>query len=141
MKTYYRYTNQNTPISDWGHALFAENEEEVKHYGENKYTFNDKTKDIADLKDVIAKAWEEDRINGFNGDFGNMADIEHWQEFDGEEIANEFDPEDIVDAAQAWDTELVMWVWERILGPNGIYAVATYNGAVVFDEDIIEGEG
>src|SRR5690606_22061662 len=63
---------------------------------------------------------------------------EYWKEIEGEEIYEQFNPKDIVDSAEAWDSDLVQWIWDRILEPRDIMAVTTRDGAVVFDDKLIK---
>ena len=58
---------------------------------------------------------------------------------DDDEFADLFDPEDIVISADAYDNEdLVAWLWENVLEPRDIVGIETYDGAIVFDPDIIK---
>ncbi|GAB6170526.1 hypothetical protein JCM15765_33260 [Paradesulfitobacterium aromaticivorans] len=136
---YYRYTKRDNPMSDWGHAMFCNDQERVENYGEYGWAFDENNGvNIADIRDAIIEAWELDREQGFTGDFGNQVfEGSAYYDMTGEEVADSFDPEDIVDSAEAYDDTLVVWLWERILSERGIDAVITGNGAVVFDESLI----
>lgn len=140
MKTYYRYTNKNSPnspMSDWGHAMLAEDERKVEFYGENKYTYDGSgAVHISELRDEIIETWDSDREDEFYSccDFAGFG----YEDIPGEEIYENFNPSDIVDDAGGFDNDEVQWLWERILAPKGIMAVITYDGAVVFDEDLIK---
>lgn len=140
--TYYRFTKRNKPLSDWGHAMFATDRTKVEGYGPHGWTFDDsKAVYVGDLKEDIINAWNEDREKGFSGYFGSgltKQAEEYWKEIEGEEIYEQFNPKDIVNSAEAWDSDLVQWIWERILEPRGIMAVTTRDGAVVFDENQIK---
>ena len=57
----------------------------------------------------------------------------------GEDIVELFNPDNIVNSAGGWDDEdLVSWLWEYVLDPNNIDAVITYDGAVVFNKNLIK---
>lgn len=132
---YYRFTNSNNPMSDWGHAMFAENREAVEHYGANEYIFDGQgAVSINDLKDLIITAWNECQESE---DFGSLYE-KHFMEITAEEVFDNLNPEDIVNSADGWDTELVVWFWEFIAEPSNIMAVTTWDGAIVFDENLIK---
>lgn len=38
MATYYRPTESDSPMSDWGHAMFAGNDSVVDRFGSNNWT-------------------------------------------------------------------------------------------------------
>lgn len=129
---YYRFTRKDTPMSDWGHAMFAEDRDMVAQcYGTNEYLYNGvASTEITDLHDIIVQAWEEDAKLG-------MLPI-GYEDLDAETVYSCFNPDDIVMSAGAWDCgEAVEWFWERIAEPMGISAVITSDGAIVFDADLI----
>lgn len=138
-KMYYRFTSRNKPMSDWGHAMFSDDINEVENYGEYGWTYNGNGGvPIWDLRDEIIEAWEEDRKDGFYGDFGGgVSEGSFYYQMDGEEAYEQFDPDDITDCAEGYDDSMVQWLWERILAPRNIDAVITSDGAVVFDESLI----
>lgn len=129
---YYRFSNSETPMSDYGHAMFAAKEDSVSGYGENEYTYDGKNAvPIESLKDIIVKKWDETIENG-------MEPI-GYENLTGEEVYQEFDPSDIVMSAQAWDNgELLTWFYENVALENDITAVTTKDGAIVFDENLIK---
>ncbi|MDD3997618.1 MAG: hypothetical protein PHH86_07905, partial [Sphaerochaetaceae bacterium] len=62
-----------------------------------------------------------------------------YEELSGEEFVEQFNPDDIVNTAEAWDDEsLVYWLYSEVLLPAGIRAIETYNGAIVFDETLLQ---
>jgi len=138
---YYRRTDQNKPMSDWGHAMFTTDPGRIESYGKHLWSFDTGTP-IGDLAETIIDRWNLDRANGFPGAFGNLDEemVNYWMEFDGEAVYYELDPEDIVTSAAGWDSELVVWVWDRVLENNDILIVILNNGAVVFDESAIKKE-
>jgi len=128
--TYYRYTNKDNPMSDWGHAMFVDNADESAHYGVNCYTYTDNnTIGIGDLEQVIKNTWEQ------NDNFDFIDD--YYRSLTADEIFDSFCPDDIVSSANGWDCELVQWFWDCVAEPNNVSAVLTPNGAIVFDEDLI----
>ena len=137
---YYRFTNKDSPMSDWGHAMFANDKYRVENYGKKGYGYSgEKATPISQLKDDIKKAWDEDIANGFSGDFGNgLADDSVYYGLKGDDIYPQFNPSNIVDSAEAYDSDLVQWLYERVLEPRGIGAVSTKDGAIVFDESLIK---
>lgn len=138
-RTYYRFSNKPTAMSDWGHAMFTENRDSVATgYGCNEYRY-DGTGGVSiyELHDQIISAWEYDRKTGFTGDFSSWCTNDYYYQLTGEDAFEAFAPEHIVDSAAGYDTEMVVWLWERILEPLGIMAVITDDGAVVFDEGLI----
>lgn len=87
---------------------------------------------IDDFKDAIAKAWERDKAK-----YLLPPELEVFSDRSGAEMADHFDPADIVDGADAWDTpELITWAFS-----HGIFdevgGVKTSDGAIVWDESLI----
>ncbi|SPF51149.1 hypothetical protein SBF1_50033 [Candidatus Desulfosporosinus infrequens] len=143
---YHRFTNSSNVMSNWGHAMFAANRDAVENYGSKEFIFKssrDNSKTIKSLKSLIIKTWKYDQKNGFTGDFGNGCTDDYYYNVkdnavDAISIYNSFDPSSVVESADAWDSELYQWFWERIAEPNGIMAVTTQDGAIVFDADLIK---
>ena len=135
MAMYYRSYKEESPMSEWGHAMFVDhNDSWVDTIGDGVNYVYDGTGavDISNLEDVIKDAWSESLKNGdFDDTF--MADIT------AEDAFKSFAPEDIVMSAEAWDDgDMVQWIWNKVLEPKGIYAVITPDGAIVFDESLIK---
>lgn len=128
--TYYRFSN-NGAMSDWGHAMFTEDEESVRGYGDIAYIYDGREAvNIESLHDIIVEKWnqqkEMDRIPS------------EYEDFEAEDIFNCFNPEDIVMSADAWDDGfLTTWISEYILSEREIKAVTTNDGAIVFDSTLI----
>jgi len=135
MQVYHRFTNSNSPMSSWGHAMLVNNESS-QHYGQNHYTFtpNTDTKNILDLKSLIIAAWDNCKEDE---DFGDLMD-NYYISLDSEDVFDSFNPSDIVDSAQGWDCELMVWFWQFIAEPNGIMSIITDNGAIVWDDTLIK---
>ena len=130
---YYRYTRTETPMSDWGHAMFAADKDSVDGcYGDVAWEYDgSQSVDINNLADLIASKWAEDSESGLVPDGYEM--------YAPDEISAEFNPQDIVMSAGAWDNgELTQWFWDRIADPMGISAIITSDGAIVFDEGLIK---
>lgn len=77
-------------------------------------------------------AWQEDIDNDeCSGDFWNNPENEYYKN------NMSLNPRDIVDSAEGWDSELTQWFWIKIAEPNDIMAITTRDGAIVFNEDLI----
>lgn len=129
---YYRRSVSTNPMSDWGHAMFAENQDSILSYGENEFTYNgEHGVELSSLHDIIVSEWEKAQEN-FMCPVG-------FDDIEAEEIYSEFNPEDIVMSAGAWDcAELIAWFCDNIAIPNDIQAVITCDGAIVFDSSLIQ---
>ncbi|HUV84286.1 MAG TPA: hypothetical protein VMV86_01170, partial [Methanosarcinales archaeon] len=141
---YFRFTQKDEPMSNWGHAMFSDDISKVSSdgitsssYGDHGWSYDGKDAvHIDKLKSKIKKAWEHDIKNGFSGDFaGNTIGDDAYQNMSWEEVYNSFNPDNIVDFADGYDNELNQWLWERIIEPNDIKAIKTSDGAVVFNND------
>lgn len=143
MSKYYRCSNDNNPMSDWGHAMFCDNFEMVDHYGKNIFTFDGTDAiDIKELKDTIISTWEECiEEDSFNQAENNGADMEYFKRLSGEEVFESLNPDEIVNSAEAYDSDLGIWFYWYIAEPKDIKAVLTNNGAIVYDESLIIFEG
>ena len=138
----YRYTNRESPMSDFGHAMFVDNEYSSEMYGRegaNRYIVDQNNlRDISDFYDEIAEKISEQYENGTLPleidsiiESGTSAD----------DIARSFNPDDIVMSADAWDNgDLTQWFYENIAEPNDVYGFKTNDGAIVFDENMIARE-
>jgi len=141
---YYRFTDdENDPISDVGHAMFAANRDRISqgNYGSICYTLDGKhCVPIDSLYDDIVTTWDNDREDYFEYT-PNMEDRNYWLTIDGHTIVDLFNPDDIVDSAGAWDSvDLTYWFWERIAEPKNIMAISTKDGAICFDPELIKKE-
>ena len=139
---YYRCTNKNTPMSDWGHAMFCDDIYKISHYGENLYTYDGTNGiHIKDLEGIIKSTWLQCQSDDdWTLAEANGADMDYYKNLSADEICKLLNPTDIVDTAAAWDSELCTWFWFYIAEPNGIPAVITNNGAIVWDESLIKKE-
>lgn len=123
----------DSALSDYGHAMFADDPSAIEAYGDTFYSVrHSDLVDINDVKGRIAEQWEADKEAGvLPSDLGVLSDLS------GEEVAEAFDPTDIVDSAGAWDDGDVM-TWAFRAGVfDDIGGVKTSDGAVVWDEDLI----
>lgn len=128
---YVRRTKNDNPMSDWGHAMFVEGTPDtLGAYGDVVHRFDGKNAmPISDLKEKMEAAYEK-----YPAFFSEYEDIE-----DFEDLYHWFDPDDIVDSAEAYDNaDFLEWLYTRVLSPNGIEAITTQQGAIVFDPDLIE---
>lgn len=134
---YYRGTDTINPMSDWGHAMFADNYDNAYTLRDYAWSFDGSlATPIEDLKDQITAAWNEYLSNGYFNGF-TTEDNEYYLTLSADEVYDCFNPADIVDSAGAYDSVLVCWLCEAVLMPNDIYAITTNDGAVVFDENLI----
>lgn len=129
---YYRYSNNENPMSDFGHAMFVSNAESTSFYGKICYTFDGaKSVKIDDLKSEIVSAWVSAKRNLLLPEYELSIKLK--------DLLNSFNPADIVNSAEAWDNgDLVQWIYEQVLEPNKIFAVTTQDGAIVFDKNLIK---
>ncbi len=146
---YIRYTTTpDTPMSDWGHAMFADKKEKVDHnYGKYAWYFDanshkDVTVTVDSIKEDIKKAFLEDVERGYwvsdtNGEFQYFIDAYNEGEMPIDEFLNQFSPEDIVNSAEAYDTILANWLYQEVLESKGITAIVLPDGVIVYDESII----
>lgn len=138
----YRYTNRESPMSDFGHAMFVDNEYSSEMYGRegaNRYIVDQNNlRDISDFYDEIAEKISEQYENGtLPLEIDRI--IENGTSAD--DIAHSFNPDDIVMSADAWDNgDLTQWFYENIAEPNDVYGFKTNDGAIVFDENMIARE-
>lgn len=125
MTTYYRFTDSSNPMSNLGHAMLSNDPYTNANYGDNLFVFNgDNAVGINTLTDKIIQKLQED------DDYCDM---------DINELASLFNPRDIVDSAGAWDdNNLVAWFWNNIAEPMDIMAITTNDGAIVFDESLLQ---
>lgn len=144
----YRGKAGNSPLSDWGTAMFSDDGEKAyfpdtlnQYIGSPRkgyYVNKSELVDVDSLSDEIWDKWREDWENGTLEDEYGMDYLTEEQALDKEEILSEFNPDDIVDSARAYDNaEFVRWFYDRIIEPKGIAGVNTSDGAVVFDENVI----
>lgn len=133
---YYRFTHGKNPMSDYGHAMFAANRGRVEGgtYGEYEHHYDGSGGvRIEDLYDLIREAWADEAARPADAYYASLT---------AEQVCACFTPTDIVDGADGFDSgELVQWLWEQVCEPEGIMAILTPDGAVVFDEDLIEEAG
>ncbi len=144
--TYFRYTNKPGGFDqEYGRAEFVDDPHESEHYGDYLYTVNSKDLiPIGIMVDEIAEALEEDYNNwALSPSMMTVVDVALEQGTSYQELAEEFNPKDIVDSASAWDNEdMVQWFFDRYTyGEEKIKGVSTQNGAIVFDPSIIASHG
>ena len=103
-------------------------------YGEDMYMVDHKNLvNIDDLKAKIAQAWDDAVENGtLPAELDAISN-----EYDGEAVAQDFDPPDIVDGAGAWDNpDITTWAFDAGIFED-VAGVKTRDGAVVWDPDVI----
>ena len=128
----YRAHRGKSVMSEFGHAMFMDDPGSIEIYGNNRYSvFKEDLTSIDDLKRKFAEQWDRDKERGF-------LPHQYMEEMSGEEAADNFDPTDIVDSAQAWDNEdMVQWFFAHEDLFENTPGVKTSDGAVVWDENII----
>lgn len=149
--TYHRYTQQYKQDSDTGigFSMFAKNRDEVQWtYGTHHYTANateiskngqliaaDNPDFIAGIKKALKTSKGKDVIAGYIDDSKTNSEIIN-------DIISGLNPEKIVNSADTWDSpEIVSFLWDSYLEPNGITAVETSDGLLVFDKKYIRYSG
>lgn len=133
---YYRAYASDNPMARGGYAMFAEDPYVGEAYGgDHPRMFSVAAEDltpISEIRDSIIEARH-------NTDENAPWELEDFADVDDDEFADLFDPEDIVISADAYDNEdLVAWLWENVLEPRDIVGIETYDGAIVFDPDLIK---
>lgn len=133
---YYRAYASDNPMARGGYAMFAEDPYVGDIYGgDHPRMFSVAAEDltpISEIRDSIIEARH-------NTDENAPWELEDFVDVDDDEFADLFDPEDIVVSADAYDNEdLVAWLWENVLEPRDIVGIETYDGAIVFDPDLIK---
>lgn len=135
-KTYRAVASGESPISSYtGYGMFADDPNAVDMYGDSLYTVdNSALPSIDDFKAAIENAWNEDLESGML-----PVSIESLAEnFTGEQIAETFDPRNIVDGADAWDDpDLTTWAFDKGIF-DGVPGVKTSDGSIVWDESVIQ---
>ncbi len=134
-------TNPNSPMSDWGHAMFADNAESNQLYGDCWWAVDSADLvNISDLRNAILTARREfDPDTAYYMTDVMIADFEQLNQRSDDDFFGFFDPEDIVDSADAYDSDtLCVWAWENVFEPLNIKGVKTSDGAVVYDPSIIK---
>lgn len=133
--SYRGYTEDSAIPNSIGYAMFADDPHAIANYGDKfSAVFHGDLAQIDDFKDAIARAWEQDKAK-----YLLPPELEVFSDRSGAEMADHFDPADIVDGADAWDTpELITWAFS-----HGIFdevgGVKTSDGAIVWDESLIRG--
>jgi predicted GNAT family acetyltransferase len=130
---FYRARAEDAPVeSEWGHSMYVEGvpEEVWPYYGNNLYSINPSKgmyPEVESLKKNILKAYAEDYKAGtLPDDFTDYG-------ITGKNILESVNPENIVDSAGGWDSSpITQWMYERVIKPNGISGVKTYNGLISF---------
>lgn len=130
--SYRGYRHEVIPDSI-GYAMFADDPSEARGYGDRFAAVrHDDLPEIDDFKEAIAEAWERDKA-----EYLLPPALEVFEDLGGAEVADHFDPVDILDGADAWDTpELITWAFS-----HGIFdevgGIKTSDGAIVWDDSLI----
>lgn len=130
--SYRGYRHEVIPDSI-GYAMFADDPSEAWNYGDRFAAVrHDDLPKIDDFKEAIAEAWERDKA-----EYLLPPALEVFEDLSGAEVADHFDPVDILDGADAWDMpELITWAFS-----HGIFdevgGIKTSDGAIVWDDSLI----
>lgn len=119
---FYRFSNSG-PISPSGHALFSTTRHLVKDFGINEYRYDGKKAILVDC--IMFLAYEKWLTK-------NMPEMT-WEKF-----TRFLNPYNIVKSAGIYDSKMFEWLHKEVILPNNIKALLTLDGAVVFDESLIE---
>ncbi len=127
-EVFHRFTHGPKPESRGGHMLFASDFDKVANsYGGN-YWVADSTEAV-DVKKLLPD---------FEKALKNRPELLDAYQSSAKQLADSFDPEDIVNSAGAWDAEdLIEAVYLDVLEPKGISKVQTADGLVVFDPSLV----
>lgn len=132
----YRFYGSDDPMSRAGYAMFADDPDRngSAYGGDNKRAFSVNEEDLTDVSKlkgkIIAARHLADKIGDDLADYKSLSDSDFYEMFD---------PQDIVDSADAFDNEsLAGWFYDRVAEPNQIAGIKTFDGAIVFDKDIIK---
>ncbi len=133
--SYRGYTEDSAIPNSIGYAMFADDPHAIANYGDKfSAVFHGDLAPIDDFKDAIARAWERDKAK-----YLLPPEIEVFSDRSGAEMADHFDPADIVDGADAWDTpELITWAFSHGIFDE-VSGVKTSDGAIVWDETLLHG--
>jgi len=145
-KYYRRARNTDMHNNDAAYYMFVQGKDpgsyspENKGYGGHLFEYEGKNSmHIYDLKEKLVKTWNEDKENGKFGYYMDSFNADHYEniDLDDDAILKLFNPDRIVDTAAGFDEPaLVSWLYDRVLEPNGIEAVVTNEGAVIFDNKL-----
>ena len=133
--SYRGYTEDSAIPNSIGYAMFADDPHAIANYGDKfSAVFHGDLAPIDDFKDAIARAWERDKKK-----YLLPPELEVFSDRSGAEMADHFDPADIVDGADAWDTpELITWAFSQGIFDE-VGGVKTSDGAIVWDESLLHG--
>lgn len=133
----YRFSSKKDPMSDWGHAMFADDRNAVSGiYGKNEFHVG--KNDLADVKSIegkIRSAWSKADLSRTM----NATDARTFEGLSADEVVDQLvHVKDIVSSAKGYDSPLVSWLYEDVIEPMGLKGIKTPDGAVVFDPSIIK---
>lgn len=135
-KSYRSVASGESPISRYtGYGMFADDPNTIDMYGDALYSIDHSAlANIEDYMGAIEAAWNEDVENySLPASLDSMGEM--WS---GREVAESFNPQDIVDGAGAWDNpDLVTWAFERGIF-DGVSGIKTADGAIAFDNSVIQ---
>lgn len=140
----YRLYGKEDGMSDWGHAMFTDDPSKVDGgYGHGGYYWfavdSANLTDISDLSAAILDARHNTDIDECY--YLPCHLMEHWhndiESLSDDEFLALFNPTDIVDSAEAYDSEtLSPWLWNEVLEPMEVYGIKTQDGAICYDPSL-----
>jgi len=149
-KPYYRYGSPESPMSEWGHAMFLDNPshlEGASRSGLANYEFAPEPGDprVTSFEDVegdIRSKLEDWEKNGVPEKYTGTSLETALDENSVDSLVSTFNPSDIVDSAQAYDNaDFNQFLYDEILEPRGYGAIVTQDGSIVYDESMIKKVG
>ncbi len=129
------YAGESPISSEVGYGMFADDAPSTDMYGDDLYVVDHASlPSINDVKPAIAEAWDK-AVEDWALPPSLDALSEYWS---GAEIAEDFDPKNIIDGAGAWDNpDLVTWAFDNGLFDD-IPGVKTSDGAIVWDAETVK---
>lgn len=132
-----RSQSPDTPFNDVNYAMFTEIKnglrntlDALSNYGPGMWGATDKA--AVPIKTIQADIVRAIRNSGSHADYQTTA----------ANLARDANPKNIVDSAGLWDNpELSNLVYEKVISPNGIRAIKTNDGLIVFDGKIAKKVG
>lgn len=130
---YHRFANTGSSEAA-GYSMFANDVDSVRHYGKRHYGLN--SADVPQERVVYAgsKKFQDALIAALE----NKKVLLDEYQTTAAELSKEANPERIVDSAGIWDNlDMVALIRDEVLDPNRWVVVETKDGAIVFDDSLI----
>ena len=127
MTTYYRATHTPSPSNDVPWMLFVCELDGIcnGNYGSYYHQVNNESGNIVDIEDLIPQIRDILIERGYD-------------ELEAKMIADESNPDDIVNSAGFWDNvDLVNMLYDELLSDSDIDGIETYDGMIILNESIV----